>query len=328
MDANNKIEDVLATRILAGEATEAEMLVHNARLEDDADYRDSWDNFLALWDISWDALAFEEVDTEKGWEAVKAQTSAFVQLPRRSNFSLIQYAALMTGVIVAAALWLLWPDSQPATPSAFMAGDANLQEVTLSDGTMVTLNVGSRLVCEQPFSGDERRVRLSGEAWFDVAAHAEIPFYVETEELVVRVLGTDFNVRSLSDREMTQVEVGSGIVEVFSLAKANETVRLVAGDGIVFNRNNHQMTKVKANPNFMAWKTGRIQFFETPMTEVIETLERVYRQPVQVTDESILEERLGGTFHHTSFENVLEVVCKTFNLEQRTENGVVYLSRR
>jgi transmembrane sensor len=327
MNANNRTEDVLAARILAGEASDAERLVHTARLKDDAAYRDSWESFLALWEISGDALSVEDVDTEKGWEEVKAQTSAFTKVSRR-RFPLIQYAAIMTGVMVAAALWLLWPDSQQAEQTEFITGNAAQQEVTLSDGTQVTLNVGSRLICDQPFSGLERRVRLSGEAWFDVVANSEVPFYVETEDLVVRVLGTDFNVRSLSDLEMARIEVGSGIVEVFSLSKTNETVRLVAGDGIVFNRNNHQMTKVTASPNFMAWKTGRIHFFETPMSEVIETLERVYRQPVQVSDESILEERLGGTFNNTSFENVLEVVCKTFNLEQRTENGVTYLARR
>jgi ferric-dicitrate binding protein FerR (iron transport regulator) len=117
-------------------------------------------------------------------------------------------------------------------------------------------------------------------------------------------------------------------VEVYSLAGANETVRLVAGDGAIYHRSSQQLAKVKASPNFLAWKTGRIQFKETPLSEVLETLERVYQQPIKVHDASILDEQLGGSFNHTTFDYVLDVVCKTFNLEHQTENGVVYLSRR
>lgn len=327
MDANRKIEEVLAARILSGEATAAEKLLHNAQLQDDAKYRDEWEAYLALWRMSGDAMALENIDTEQAWFKVKKLAFSPVRAPRR-RFTLLRYAALMAGVLVAAALWWLWPGSDVSSTSEMVAGGALRQEVVLSDGTQVTLNAGSQLVYNAPFTGGERRVRLSGEAWFNVTPDAQMPFFVETDDLVIRVVGTDFNVRSFSEIEVSQVEVGSGVVEVYSLAGANETVRLVAGDGVVFHRSSQQLAKVKANPNFLAWKTGRIQFNETPMSEVLETLERVYHQPIKVHDASILDEQLGGSFNHTSFDYVLDVVCKTFNLEQQTENGVVYLTRR
>jgi ferric-dicitrate binding protein FerR (iron transport regulator) len=327
MDANKMIEEVLAARILSGEATAAEMALHSAQLQNDAKYRDDWEAYLAVWMMSGDALVLEDVDTEKAWSKVKEVTFSSVKVSRR-RFTLLRYAALMTGVIVAAALWWLWPGGDVKSPSEMVAGGDLRQELKLEDGTHVTLNAGSRLVYNEPFMGQERRVRLSGEAWFDVAPDAQSPFFVETDDLVIRVVGTDFNVRSFTGVDVSQVEVGSGIVEVYSLAGANETVRLVAGDGVIYHRAQHQLAKVKANPNFLAWKTGRIQFKETPMSEVLETLERVYHQPIKVYDASILDEQLGGSFNNTTFDYVLDVVCKTFNLEHQTENGVVYLSRR
>ena len=327
MDANRKIDEVLAARLLSGDATEAEMALHTTQLHNDVQYRDSWEAYVALWTMSGDALVLEEVDTESAWSKVKELTFSPARV-QRQRITQLRYAALMIGVLLAAALWWLWPVADLATTSEMMAGGDLREEVLLSDGTQVTLNAGSRLTYIQPFTGDERRVKLSGEAWFDVAPEAQFPFIVETEELIIRVIGTAFNVRSLSDLELSQVEVGSGIVEVYSLAKANEPVRLAAGDGIIYNRSSQHLAKVKANPNFMAWKTGRIEFTETPMSEVLETLERVYNQPLKVRDVSILEEQLGGTFNNTTFEYVLDVVCKTFNLEHQTENGVVYLSRR
>ncbi len=327
MDANRKIEEVLAARILSGEATATEMALHTAQLQDDAQYRDEWEAYVAMWTMSGDALVLEEVNTEKAWHKVKELSFSSTKLPRR-RFTLLRYAALMTGVMLAVALWWMWPGADVPATSEMMAGGELRQELLLPDGTQVTLNAGSRLVYNQPFSDEERRVKLSGEAWFDVAPDANVPFFVETDDLVIRVIGTHFNVRSFEDLKVSQVEVGSGIVEVYSLAKANETVRLTAGDGVIYHRDSRQLAKVAANPNFMAWKTGRIQFKETPMSEVLETLERVYNQPLRVRDVSILGEQLGGTFNDTSFEYVLDVVCKTFNLEQQTENGVVYLSRR
>lgn len=327
MNANRNIEELLAARLLSGEASPAERALHTAQLQKDAQYRDSWEAYVALWTMSGEAFVLEDVDTESAWNKVKALSFSPVKV-RRQKLILLRYAALLAGVLLVGALWWLWPGADVPATTEMMAGGDLRQEVLLSDGTQVTLNAGSRLVYHQPFTGDERRVQLSGEAWFDVAPDAQVPFFVETDALVIRVIGTAFNVRSFTDVELSQVEVGSGIVEVHSLANANESVRLAAGDGVVYSRSNQHLAKVKANPNFMAWKTGRIQFQETPMAEVLETLERVYNQPLKVRDTSILEEQLGGTFNDTSFEYVLDVVCKTFNLEHQTENGVVYLSRR
>jgi ferric-dicitrate binding protein FerR (iron transport regulator) len=327
MNATRKIGEELAARILAGEATEAEMALHNAHLKNDTHYSECWEAYVELWLMSGDALTFEHVDTLKAWEKVKAHAFAPEKISRK-QLPLLRFAAIITGALLAVSLWWLWPNGDVPAASEMTAGGELLQEVELSDGTMVTLNAGSHLSYVKQFSSNERRVKLQGEAWFDVAPNAQIPFFVEADGLVIRVIGTAFNVRSLSEKETSLVEVGSGIVEVFSLANANETVRLQAGEGVIYNRGNQQLAKVKANPNFMAWKTGRILFVETPMSEVLETLERVYNQPIKVKDTRILEEQFGGTFNNTSFEFVLDAVCKTFNLEHQTENGVVFLSRR
>ena len=98
----------------------------------------------------------------------------------------------------------------------------------LADGTKVWLNSASRLIYPQSFMGKERRVVLSGEAFFDVAHDAERPFIVETSRMNVKVLGTRFNVNDYDDNEEVSTTLVNGSVEIVS--GGQQAFRLVPGE--------------------------------------------------------------------------------------------------
>ena len=326
MNTKDIIDEVMAARILAGEASGEEQMLHQNKLIADVQYRHEWKEWEAAWKQADDAFLYQSIDAEAAFTSMMGKISK-AKTPKKISLSFMQYAAIFTGVALFAAVWLFRSNSEKIITATYEADMLQLKELVLTDGTQLTLNKGSKLVCSQPFTGSERRVRLSGEAWFDVKPNSDMPFIVETDEFEVQVVGTSFNVRDFSNSKTFNVEVESGIVEVVSLGGLNERLRLVAGDGAVYYRDSKVLGKVKANPNFMAWKTGRMEFYDTPLSEIVETLSRVYSREIVVNDSSILDERMGGTFTDNSFEHILSVVCRTFNLNYENDKGIVYLYR-
>lgn len=84
----------------------------------------------------------------------------------------------------------------------------------LSDGSVVWLNAGSRLRYPEKFSSGQREVYLSGEGYFEVKASAGHPFIIHTSKMDIRVLGTEFNVRSYDDEDFAETALIRGAVEV------------------------------------------------------------------------------------------------------------------
>lgn len=325
MKQTTGIDAALAARLLAGEASESEKERHRNRLAGDADYRSDWAQWLWVWDAAGTEEA-ERRDCDVAWTRLQRKTHSPLFLLKGRTLALSLAAAAV--LLLALLLPLLWTPAANQPELLVTAGGDEIQELVLEDGTRVSLNTNSRLSYPEEFGPHERRVFLSGEAWFEVEAQGGRPFYVETDELLVKVVGTAFNVRSWPESAGVSVEVGSGRVEVHAGLAGAEHVLLQKGEGLVFHRGTQHLEHVPLNPNYLAWKTGQLYFEDTPLSEVLQTLERTYRRPITADHPSIFEEKLGGSFSHQSFEYVVEVLCATFQLEQSTVNGVVVLSRQ
>ena len=92
---------------------------------------------------------------------------------------------------------------------------------TLPDGSFVTLNKNSSIHYPKKFPGRKRNIELKGEAFFTVTPDKEKPFVISVNDVTVTVVGTSFNIKSVSGK--TQVVVESGIVQV---TKNNKTIEL------------------------------------------------------------------------------------------------------
>lgn len=147
--------------------------------------------------------------------------------------------------------------------------------IKLSDGTLVHLNADSRLQYPAAFSGKERRVRLQGEAWFEVAKNAEVPFYVMADELEIRVYGTSFNVNTHGMKTVQTVLV-EGSVGVRSLLVAGE-VRMQPGQLAEYGRSEREIRVREVNTRqYTAWKEGYFYFDDKTLEEIMGELSRWY----------------------------------------------------
>ncbi len=154
-------------------------------------------------------------------------------------------------------------------------------EVILSDGTHIWLNSGSQLSYPSEFKKDSREVFLSGEAFFDVTHDAGKPFYVITQEVKVKVLGTKFNVSSYLNDATTQTVLIQGKVTVGKNKLFSSTIELMPGERMTYTRHTEQLNKDKVDPQlYSSWINGYLIFENEPTPEVLKKLERYYNQTI------------------------------------------------
>ena len=184
-------------------------------------------------------------------EEGKVKYSHFTQwiLNRKRHqylFKLMKYAAAVVLLIVSTCWLTLWTSSRLSNDN--LIAETNTLYVpagqraciTLQDGSVVWLNAQSTLIYPSHFWGSERKVRIIGEAFFEIAKNEKKPFYVVAQNVEMRVLGTKFNVYSYPETGLTRTSLIEGAVQV-SCDDGREKVIL---------KPNEQVTVKNGNRNF------------------------------------------------------------------------------
>lgn len=148
-------------------------------------------------------------------------------------------------------------------------------EVTLPDGSIVTLNAGSRLVYPQSFKGVTREVELQGEACFKVHHDAKHPFIVKTGRIFTKVLGTEFNVRSYSPQNI-HVTLLQGSVAV---STPSSSKRLKPGEDASLHGGVLTVRAVDTE-EFTAWKNGEFYFDNETLLDIAKEIGKWYNVSV------------------------------------------------
>lgn len=191
-------------------------------------------------------------------------------------------------------------------------------KVTLSDGTTVWLNAESKLEYPAGFSGSERVVRLTGEAYFEVAKDKAHPFIVQTGNLKTKVLGTQFNVRNYSgtDSHVTLIE---GSVEV-SNAKGEHTTRIKPGEDAQLNTRGDFAVKEVDVDSYIYWKDGFFYFDNVSLTDIMQNLGRWYNVNIIFHNKEAMDykmhylcDRKGGITHAITLLNRMKKVDITLD---------------
>jgi transmembrane sensor len=176
--------------------------------------------------------------------------------------------------------------------------------ILLPDGTGVWLNSASVLKFPPVFGGAERKVELSGEAYFEVARDSTRPFKVSTADQEVTVLGTHFNINSYTDEPLSTTTLFEGLVRV-SPAGSNKYKLLKPGqqsalrDGVIAVRT-ADMEEV------LAWKNGLFIFHDEKLESILRKVSRWYNVDVAYTDEEAKKKVFGGSV--SRFGKVSEIL--------------------
>lgn len=196
-------------------------------------------------------------------------------------------------------------------------------KLILSDGTQIWLNAGSRLKYPKEFKGDTREVYLTGEAFFDVAKDKKHPFIIHTDKMDTKVLGTSFNVQAYPDQRTQEVSVMTGRVNVKSTV-TEENVYVTPGQKVVFKSKNNKLQAFKDVPvnTISLWRKNIIVFEDTPMPEVIATINRNYNVAIEIKNKNLNALKINAYFKELPVDQVVALVCNIVNAEYKVEGGV------
>ncbi|MDN5213717.1 DUF4974 domain-containing protein [Fulvivirgaceae bacterium BMA12] len=189
---------------------------------------------------------------------------------------------------------------------------------TLPDGSVGWLNSGSFLTYPIKF-GNERNVKLTGEAFFDIKKDPTKPFNVVATDLNISVLGTRFNVAAYKDVNEIQVVLESGKVKLNHIHGKNE-VDMDPNDKIIYNSDTRKLVRSKVDPyKYSSWTEGKLVFRNDDIAVVGKRLGRWYNMDVEVRNEKNRDLRLRATFENEAIEEVLRLLKISFPIEYEVE---------
>ncbi len=186
--------------------------------------------------------------------------------------------------------------------------------VVLQDGTQVQLNSGSRLMYPKSFGLFNRRVRLTGEAYFSVSRELNRPFEVDLNEIKIKVTGTQFNVKAYPDDKSILVFLEEGSINIAD--KSNTIYPMKVGESAEYVKASGacRIAEVADKTQHTAWRTKSLNFYRVPLKDILKTLERQYEVQFDVSDTLLLDYRFSLSTMKTDLDEVLTDLQKVSNV--------------
>lgn len=297
----------------------------------------------------------EPVTVEADWD---------METPRRPRRNFKIRAISLTTLLLAVAAWFVWRPSNTgksiATNGVADTGGVLPSEISttygtrttqvLPDGSRVWLNAGSKLVFGKNFGENLREVTLTGEAFFDVAKNPDIPFVIHTNTLDIRVLGTQFNVKSYPTDKTTETSLIRGSVEVVVKKRPNEKYVLKPNEKLVV-LNDQESTqhwgngadRLPVKENLIAiknltyqqgdtsdiesaWVRNKLSVKDMPFSEMAKIMERWYDVRFEFRNKKLEEVWITGSFDNETLSQALEALqfSFAFNYEINDKTVIVY----
>lgn len=188
-------------------------------------------------------------------------------------------------------------------------------KVTLEDGTTVWLNADSKLYYPDSFNGEERRVKLQGEAFFEVSKDAKRPFYVETDKQVVRVYGTQFNINAYPEEQTVLTTLLSGSISLQLVNSSRSELMLTPGHQAQWKKNSMAVNVHSVDTEQVSgWRNGWLVFDDMNLEQIMRMLARWYDITYEFKSNALKSTLfMGSISRYSDFGAVIETLEKCGN---------------
>ena len=236
-------------------------------------------------------------------------------LMARRRITFIKVASIAASILLVMGIGYLWFYQRTTSDNEVMmlAHETQTEErlqVTLPDSTIVWLNAGSRIEYPEVFEPAVRQVKLSGEAYFDVTHRAKQPFYVQTDKLLIRVLGTQFTVSDYQKETSAEAVLISGKVNANVLRDSiGRTFELLPNEQLIFDERQQYTAIQKVDASqYTDWIHGKLYFDNAGLGYIISKLEHWYGKKIECSRELSAGYRLTFTVRNESFEQIIRLM--------------------
>lgn len=201
--------------------------------------------------------------------------------------------------------------------------------VLLEDSTRVWLNSASTLSYPESFGANERRVRVTGEAYFMVTRDESRPFYVEAGDQLIRVYGTSFNVRDYDDDGVVYTTLEKGSISLSRLSGETGEVFIRPGQQSVFAPDASELVIRAVDPEVIGgWRHGRFVFEEQPLSAIMRDLSRWYDFEYEFADEEIADIVFMGSIpRYADFATAAQILENSGAVQFEIASSKVIISK-
>ena len=300
-----------------------------------------------------DILSQEKIDAEIAQIVHLAEKRKGPDTNSTRSFHFIAWRVAAVSVLTSCLAWLFYAKQIDTKPLLTKEAKAELIEkllvktndsafeitVLLSDNSVATLMKGSTLTYPAMFAGNERKVSLSGEAFFDISKNPEKPFLVFANETVTKVLGTSFRVRAFEKDNTVTVVVKTGKVSVYQMDEYENAsllndvktagVILNPNQQVIFIKNQNRLQKgVVSNPEMLSESSvsKELLFEDKPVTEVLQTLENMYGIVIRYDQETMSNCVISAQFDEENLKQKMNAICQAIGASYEMVDGQIVIS--
>ncbi len=311
----NERLDILITQSLSGVISAEDQLELDSILESSSSVNDYYLQALQIWENS-QLANFRRIEAVKKEDFQKVLARITTQPKQKKSTSRLsvftwsrQIAAILTIVVLGTSAYILYWNVPGFGRWTALKASQKIESVELPDGSWVSLNKNSQVVFLNSFTEKStRQIKLKGEAFFEVTPNVNKPFIVQTQKIIVQVLGTKFNVNENSNKVLVSVSEG----HVSMSDKIGHKVMLSKDETGSYQNGN--LKKITSNTNFLFWKTGDLTFQNNNLQEVAASLNDYFPEINSVKIETSASAiRITTRFKNAKLNEIFEELSIQFH---------------
>lgn len=208
--------------------------------------------------------------------------------------------------------------------SRYQTATGEQKRTTLPDGTIVILNSNTTISLDESYNSHDRKVYLSGSAFFKVAKNISKPFSVISDDFSTTALGTAFYVNAGSSEEFS-VKLLEGKVKINS-GRSNKTEYLEAGQELTCPKNKKHFIKQLYDTSYLnKWVSGKIVFRKTPVEEAFDILKQWYGVEIVDVRNHRSDISINGTYENVLLEDILKVISFSLHCQYRYDGNRIII---
>ena len=323
-----------------------------------------WSELSRLWNLVNIAGNFNDDLMEKEWKLLLAKIdNKGIKIKNKNRFLYWMprvAAVFLLGVIFSAVVFYsVFNKTDNLVYQEIHTPAGSRSQVTLPDGSLIWLNASSSIRYNNQFGKKQRKIILTGEAFFKVAPNKSKVFVVQASELSIKAYGTSFNVKSYPDEstvEATLIEGSIGVTRTGIDKNKNDEVMLERNQRVVYYRPVQNIEKeeiedileqaepvaVKRNENkltymiskgidpelFTSWKDGKLIIASENLENIAIMLERKYDIKIHFENEKLEKLKFTGTIENETVEHVIEAIGIAAHIDYEFQDRDVWFKEK
>ncbi len=273
-------------------------------------YRDS----VKIWEKA--ERTETEPDIELAWKKLSGrlmqEQPVKLSISRNNNIQL--FLRIAAAVIVVAFVGILAIRFLNTDMMEVKTAAGEQKHLVLPDGSEIWLNENTTFSYPEKFADNSRKVKLSGEAFFDIQRDEQKPFSIESDHAVTTVLGTSFLVNDNELSEEAKLIVKTGKVSFKSKSSGKELI-VKAGESAHLEQSGNMAYDEVYQINGLAWRDKKLVFNDLTISEIVPVFEKYFGLTLQIEDTQLLNCHFTGEFENPKPEEVLNILCRTLQVE-------------